>query len=540
MSTYTKFLTNNILYNLDHEQKLCLLNDLKPHINIASIIEQIEIELDSFELENTNSLPIVCYLLEKERNLIGPSIGSQLIINSLKKMGNQQAKCDILTKYDKTNNEIATKIHQINVMGIEMKLNYKPYKFQINLANKGFQGINNIICVRTGSGKTLIAALICKYWFLKRGKSQRVAFIVPTRYLAEQQFEVFNNVFNNTLETTQLKQQIRVVYEKTKPDSIRDFIKNQKAIVFLTAQKLLNTLNEGHLSISNDFDIIIFDECHHTHDSHPYNIIMNQLKVDSKRCVQEPLIIGLTASIGTGKIGGFEQILNILNNLNCKSVSYVNNDEDKHDLDSNISSPFMDDIKTIPISSDYNSVMKVIETTICKIALDGGIDRNKVIGVIGSPEFESNLSEIKQTAVGNTATNRLKVIAFKYLWNINLFYIKIYDFTIDYCLSDLETFLFEMKQIASPIDFEKSCINQLQHLIHYVKGAEFQVLKVNKKLEYLVQIVIGYHGSNSKGIILVRTRHHTNNLCDFLNNHRLIKVNLIDFQLKNLYFILNL
>lgn len=74
----------------------------------------------------------------------------------------------------------------------EVRLAFKPYKFQVSLAELGCQGVNNIICVRTGSGKTLVAAIICKYWTQKLGKKFHAAFIVPTRHLANQQLCAFH------------------------------------------------------------------------------------------------------------------------------------------------------------------------------------------------------------------------------------------------------------------------------------------------------------------------------------------------------------
>jgi len=81
----------------------------------------------------------------------------------------------------------------IEINGVKVDLKFKPHKFQIKLAQLGCQGINNIVCVRTGSGKTLIAAMICKYWAQKLGPGNfHAAFIVPTRYLANQQMSAFH------------------------------------------------------------------------------------------------------------------------------------------------------------------------------------------------------------------------------------------------------------------------------------------------------------------------------------------------------------
>lgn len=80
----------------------------------------------------------------------------------------------------------------VEINGVKLKLNFQPYKFQVSLAKLGCDGLNNIVCVRTGSGKTLVAALVCKYWIAKLGRNNfHAVFIVPTRHLAAQQMEAF-------------------------------------------------------------------------------------------------------------------------------------------------------------------------------------------------------------------------------------------------------------------------------------------------------------------------------------------------------------
>ncbi len=117
--------------------------------------------------------------------------------------------------------------------------------------------------MRTGAGKTLIAAIICKFWKLKKAKL-RAAFLVPTRHLAQQQCDAFENVFN--------RNDLQEIGESMNEQTIYQFSK-VKNVIFLTPQKLVNTLEKTSLKIF-DFDLVIFDEAHHTADNHPYNKIM--------------------------------------------------------------------------------------------------------------------------------------------------------------------------------------------------------------------------------------------------------------------------
>ncbi|CAI9559595.1 unnamed protein product [Staurois parvus] len=77
----------------------------------------------------------------------------------------------------------------------------------------------------------------------------------------------------------------------------------QSDIIVLTPQILVNCLNTGLLSSLSIFTLMIFDECHNTIGHHPYNVLMFKYldqKLDSPD-QKLPQIVGLTASVGTGK-----------------------------------------------------------------------------------------------------------------------------------------------------------------------------------------------------------------------------------------------
>lgn len=152
-----------------------------------------------------------------ETKKIGPC-DFRLIIKASDSLGNSNlskwlrdeeisnlASCLIKSEPNDDNNNIVDKSDQnrnhdtdrtnstiVEINGVKLKLNFQPYKFQVSLAKLGCDGLNNIVCVRTGSGKTLVAALVCKYWIAKLGKNNfHAVFIVPTRHLAAQQMEAF-------------------------------------------------------------------------------------------------------------------------------------------------------------------------------------------------------------------------------------------------------------------------------------------------------------------------------------------------------------
>ena len=167
--------------------------------------------------------------------------------------------------------QLPVKVYTTSVLNETIDLHFKPYTFQINLAANSCKGVNSIICVRTGSGKTLIAALVCKYWYTMAAKKNELnkfkcVFIVPTRNLVQQQAASFKNAFS--------AEHVQEIDEKVDANKLKEVLgRNGKHVYFMTHQKLLNTLEAGLVRIS-DLSLLVLDECHHTYENHPYNKIM--------------------------------------------------------------------------------------------------------------------------------------------------------------------------------------------------------------------------------------------------------------------------
>lgn len=95
-------------------------------------------------------------------------------------------------------------------------------------------------------------------------------------------------------------------------------------VFVFTEKKLYDVLSHGFSKIE-DFDLIVFDECHHADQSHYYNLIMQDffyfnLTEDSKR----PKILGLTASPIKEKVGDCIQT-NIDSEIKSKLQNLSNN-----------------------------------------------------------------------------------------------------------------------------------------------------------------------------------------------------------------------
>ena len=101
----------------------------------------------------------------------------------------QELKANKPVKFSPNEQKI---IYRVKLNDIYVELDFMPYKFQISLAKLGCLGENSIICVGPGSGKTLIAAMICKYWAQKIGEHEfHAAFVVSNRKQARKQLDAF-------------------------------------------------------------------------------------------------------------------------------------------------------------------------------------------------------------------------------------------------------------------------------------------------------------------------------------------------------------
>ena len=153
---------------------------------------------------------------------------SKILIEYLSKI----QRYDLLMNFSKFCKDHCKKTNKcLNEKYEYLKLKRNPYEFQLHLAQRGIEDINNIICLRTGAGKTFISAIICKHWYLKfeaenRLNEFKVAFIVPTRHLAEQQRIAFKeSAFDENV--------LVDIDEKKTPERIAEYFKSYN-IIFLT------------------------------------------------------------------------------------------------------------------------------------------------------------------------------------------------------------------------------------------------------------------------------------------------------------------
>ncbi|KAF9501149.1 hypothetical protein BDN71DRAFT_1439412 [Pleurotus eryngii] len=173
-------------------------------------------------------------------------------------------------------------------MESDLQSNLIPRRYQEEIFIQA-QGRNVIAALGTGSGKTLIGALLLKWMALKDTRSRTMIFLVPKVALVEQQGKYLND-------HTPFK--VKLLYGSMDIDLADrqgwQACFDQHELFVMTAQIFLNFLAHSIWSIDKT-SIIIFDECHHARKKHAYNQIMNGFYFHTP-VEQRPKIFGMTAS----------------------------------------------------------------------------------------------------------------------------------------------------------------------------------------------------------------------------------------------------
>ncbi|XP_073492880.1 antiviral innate immune response receptor RIG-I-like isoform X2 [Aquarana catesbeiana] len=201
----------------------------------------------------------------------------------------------------------------------------KLRNYQEELAQPAYRGNNTIICAPTGCGKTFVALSICAHHLksIPANRRGKVVFMATKVPVYEQQKNIFHQYFEDTGYSV-------TGFCGEEADNIPvGMIIEQSDIIVLTPQILVNCLEDGLLSSLSIFTLMIFDECHNAVGHHPYNVLMFKYldqKLDSPG-QKLPQIIGLTASVGTGKsrcaADAVQYISKLCSSLDIECISTV-------------------------------------------------------------------------------------------------------------------------------------------------------------------------------------------------------------------------
>ena len=234
-------------------------------------------------------------------------------------------------------NEISgvnNKIENLNINKNSKKKKLIPRSYQKKIYEKA-KTQNSIIYVETGKGKTFISIMLMADLLgidilnndkkPKIDKNKKIIFFVCDTALVNQQKKEIENILNIEVGTIQGKKD-----KKSKNDYETFKGKWNSFNIFIAIPSIFyKILSCGFIKIF-DISMLVFDECHHTADDHPYNKIMNEFYFFYKKKFEKldkykyPRIYGLTASpMKTGVDGttldilAYESLQKLSENLDC-------------------------------------------------------------------------------------------------------------------------------------------------------------------------------------------------------------------------------
>ena len=196
-----------------------------------------------------------------------------------------------------------------------------PRDYQRELFLSAMRG-NTLVYLPTGSGKTLIAAMVMGC-MKKLNAGKVMVFLVDRVPLAYQQSEKIKSQLPGlTVET--------LVGEMESPQtgSIHQRLADNKVdVLVLTHQIFLNFLAADNPPIRlSDVSVLVLDEAHHCGKKHPCNKIMEHYKTTPNRF--KPIVLGLTAS-PAGELTverTSEKLKKLLENLDCAIAMPIESD----------------------------------------------------------------------------------------------------------------------------------------------------------------------------------------------------------------------
>ncbi|CAF3418186.1 unnamed protein product [Rotaria sp. Silwood1] len=404
-----------------------------------------------------------------------------------------------------------------------LNLKFHPRNYQIEIIRNAIRNGNTIVCLRTGSGKTFIASILIKYYFIKHQKTNSdkkfsCLFFVPRKAIRLQQA-------NAILDVNNLRVQI------CEDDQTIDQLIGVNHVIVATPQKFVNCLNKETIRLSQ-IHLMIFDECHNTSGGNPYCEIMKYYSCPSKQqnTTEKPLIIGLTATISAKDTNEKQEsieknLISLCSKLACKNISTVCDKDNIDEINREICRPTNDQfqyVSKVYYNSYFDEYLKLFQDLIknIKLHLDGKelLDGQE----IGSSGFIGQIVLLKQTFERKGDMNNiimcdyLSLLTKKYLALKNL----PFDMVIQYILQKIEEY-HKGHQQSIPMNnlFYERCKMELDKILN--KCMEHPT--TNSKLDTLVHLLEQHATENTKGLILVQTTFYAKSLCDYLRHHPKLK-----------------
>ncbi|XP_060584942.1 antiviral innate immune response receptor RIG-I-like isoform X2 [Ruditapes philippinarum] len=399
------------------------------------------------------------------------------------------------------------------------------YPFQHELAEKALAGENTIIVAPTGSGKTWVATHIIDRHLnmpTEGGKKRRVVFMARNGILVEQQ----KNFISTRLPYANVK---HLKGDTDEAMMLKAFLEDYDIFLF-TPQILVNNLDTDVKSLSA-FSLMVFDECHHTIGGQPYNMLMKKYLLEKSNGNKNlPQIIGLTASIGTGRAktekDALEHIFNVCASLDVRCLSTV--EEHTEDLSKHVSVPKEEKISMQMRPTDQcKSILLMAMKKTHDLFEDLAVTEPKLIQLIHKcpknvedKEFGKWIAEITKAAESLTRGRGRNIISCgKYL--------QIYNnaLEINRLLRTTDVALYLANQLAEEAEHPETFTREEQRLFDALKEIQKDLRRVesdNPNVHVLSNILSNLFAgkeadANSRAMVFVHARATCRALADFLN-----------------------
>jgi len=160
----------------------------------------------------------------------------------------------------------------------------------------------------TGFGKTLIAARLIDH-SLRVSPNKKIAFLVPTRPLVEQQSAYFKELCRLADGTTPPSIQCLVGLDQAdwRESDWNDCLRRNHILVGTAALFQQGFVTSKFLAIQ-DFSLLVFDECHNAVGNSPMaGLLRDGVAPMAASGLYTPRVLGLTASFVNGSLRGIEE-----------------------------------------------------------------------------------------------------------------------------------------------------------------------------------------------------------------------------------------